>query len=48
MSAEPQINWEYSIRTHQLKQENFDAADAYVVGMAFIAEFNQRKKNLSI
>ena len=34
MTAEPQINWIYSKRTHKLINENFDMSDAYVVGMA--------------
>jgi hypothetical protein len=36
VEKEPQINWKYSKRTHQLMQENFDMSDAYVVGLCDI------------
>lgn len=34
--AEPKIIWKYSKTTHKLVDENFDMADAWVVGMAHI------------
>lgn len=34
--AEPKIIWKYSKITHKLSDENFDMADAWVVGMAHI------------
>ena len=46
MNAEPQINWEYSKTTHKLKDENFDASDAYVISMCSIIhriKYNQNK-----
>jgi hypothetical protein len=44
VEKEPQINWKYSKRTHQLMQENFDMSDAYVVGLCDIVV----RKNSSI
>lgn len=43
MNLEPQINWEYSKKTHKLKDENFDMADSYVIGMTSI--INRIKTN---
>lgn len=34
--AEPKIVWKYSKTTHKLSDENFDMADAWVVGMAHV------------
>jgi hypothetical protein len=34
--AEPKVIWKYSKTTHKLIDENFDMADAWVVGMAHI------------
>jgi len=34
--AEPKIIWKYSKTTHKLIDENFDMADAWVVGMAHV------------
>ncbi len=34
--AEPKVIWKYSKKTHKLNDENFDMADAWVVGMAHI------------
>lgn len=34
--AEPKVIWKYSKITHKLSDENFDMADAWVVGMAHI------------
>jgi Holliday junction resolvasome RuvABC endonuclease subunit len=38
---EPQINWKYSTRTGKLMDTNYDMADAYVVGMAFIVDLDK-------
>ena len=37
MELEPQINWRYSTRTRKLMDENYDQADAYVVGKCHLA-----------
>ena len=42
MKLEPQINWEYSKRTHKLKTENFDMSDSYIISMTSI--LSRRKK----
>lgn len=34
--AEPKVIWKYSKTTHKLIDENFDMADAWVVGMAHV------------
>ena len=34
--AEPKVIWKYSKTTHRLVDENFDMADAWVVGMAHV------------
>lgn len=34
--AEPKVIWKYSKTTHKLVDENFDMADAWVVGMAHV------------
>ena len=44
MTAEPQINWVYSKRTHKLINENFDMADAYTVGVASITHRIKEEK----
>lgn len=41
-SLEPQVKWYYS-KTGMLKKENFDMADAYVVGIAGIKSLNRKK-----
>lgn len=41
--AEPKVIWKYSKTTHKLADENFDMADAWVVGMAHIcSKINSR------
>lgn len=42
MKAEPTINWVYS-KTGKLADENLDAVDAYVVGMAHIVSTIKQK-----
>lgn len=44
MQMEPKINWLYN-RNGQLKTENYDMADAYVVGMAQLILEMQQKNN---
>ncbi len=42
MKKEPQINWRYSTKTGKLMDENYDQADAYVVGMCHIIVMNKQ------
>jgi hypothetical protein len=36
VEMEPQINWHYGKRTRKLIPENYDMADAYIIGKCFI------------
>lgn len=42
--AEPKVIWKYSKTTHKLIDENFDMADAWVVGMAHVCSKINSKK----
>ena len=47
MEMEPTINWKYGIRSRKLLDENYDMADAYVVGMADILTVIKQKEILN-
>jgi len=40
---EPHIVWKYGPKTAKLVDENFDMADAYTIGLAFINIMNAQK-----
>lgn len=47
VNMEPQINWKYGIRSRKLLPENYDMADAYMVGRCYITMLEiQTKKKL--
>ena len=39
---EPQINWKYGVRSAKLLDDNYDMADAYVVGKAHVISESKR------
>lgn len=41
---EPHIVWKYGPKSSKLVDENYDMADSYVIGLAFINIMNEQKK----
>ncbi len=47
MELEPQINWRYSTKTRKLMDENYDQADAYVIGVCHIIIINKQMEEIN-
>lgn len=47
VELEPQINWKYSNRTHQLMTENFDMSDALIISKTDFIVRKTSEENLS-
>ena len=45
MEMEPLINWRYGQRSRKLLDENFDMADAYVIGIAMLITLHKQQNN---
>lgn len=43
MELEPLINWKYGPRSMKLLDENYDMADAYVIGLAMLITIDKQK-----
>jgi hypothetical protein len=43
MNLEPLINWRYGPKSRKLLDENYDMADAYVIGLAMLITIDKQK-----
>lgn len=43
MTLEPLINWRYGPRSRKLLDENYDMADAYVIGLAMLITIDKQR-----
>lgn len=46
MQLEPLINWSYGPKSRKLLDENYDQADAYVIGLAMLITLEKQKSKI--